>query len=220
MRILFNDIMQNSDLNEKLKSPALFEFEDINGIITINFDKPEKINCIGIGNTDGTIFNIEFNDYDFIDKPINFNGNGLYCFDNFTTSKINIYTNAKYIGRIAAGVACKILTSVAKEPAFNSTSEPRITLSGQVISGLGGYNYRTLSLDSRYKINEAIMNEIKNGYKYIGQGYPFFIDLSDEQYKLPFNKLYATEKNQRQMSFEGGIRKYLYSRRWNFEERF
>ena len=124
------------------------------------------------------------------------------------------------IGRLAAGLACNIPTAVAKEPSFLSTSEPRVTLSGQVIAGAGGYNYKTLSLDSRYKITKEIMSEIEAGYKYIGMGYPFFIDLADESYKLMFDKLYANERNQRSMTFQSGIHRFLYSRRFEFEERY
>jgi hypothetical protein len=51
-------------------------------------------------------------------------------------------------------------------------------------------------------------------------GYPFFIDLTRESYKLPYSRLYAEEKNQRKMSFEGGIMAYRYSRKWDFTERF
>ncbi|MCL2294479.1 MAG: hypothetical protein FWC36_06420 [Spirochaetes bacterium] len=97
---------------------------------------------------------------------------------------------------------------------------PRYTLSGQVIPGAGGYNYKRLSLDSRYKIDEFAIKEIQAGYTYIGMGYPFFIDLTTESYKLPFSKLYANETSQQNMSFESGVNKYLYSKRWNFEERF
>jgi len=111
-------------------------------------------------------------------------------------------------------------TAIAKEPSFMSTAEPRVTLSGQVIPGAGGYNYRTLSLDCRYKISEEIISEIEAGYITAGRGYPYFIDLTDESYKLPFSKLYANEKNQGSMTFQSGVRRYLYSRRFEFEERF
>jgi hypothetical protein len=118
------------------------------------------------------------------------------------------------------GKGIKICTSVAKQPGLASTAEPRITLSGQVMPGRGGYTYRTLSLDSRYKLGQEAMQELVDGYKYIGMGYPFFIDLSEESYKLWYDKLYAEEKDQREMSFEGGVTRYLYSRRWSFTERF
>jgi len=65
-----------------------------------------------------------------------------------------------------------------------------------------------------------MMNEIKEGYKYISMGYPFFVNLEDEAYKLPFDRLYATDRNQINMSFESGVTRFLYSRRWDFEERF
>ena len=216
MRILLNDIIQYSDVSETLKSPALSDLTFIeNGELIINLDKPRELSSVGIGNTDGTYFNI--NNEELID----FTNNGLYVFKKkMTTDILTISTDATYIGRIGAGIACVIPTSVAKEPGLNSTAEPRITLSGQVVPGIGGHNYKTLFLDSRYKINEIILKELQVGYKFISQGYPFFIDLSVESYKLPFNKLYANDRNQQQLRFDSGVRKYLYSRRWEFEERF
>ena len=218
MKILFHDIFQSSNIADELKSPMLSETTIINNQLIIDLDKIKQLNSIGIGNTNGTYFNViingKLNNFDFI-------GNGLYCLDKIVnTSQIIINTDATFIGRIGGGIGCHILTSIAKEPGFNSTNEPRITLSGQVIPGAGGYNYKTISLDSRYKINEYILSEIKDGFKFIAMGYPFFIDLTDESYKLPFTKLYANEKNQQELIFEGGIKKYLYSRRWEFIERF
>jgi hypothetical protein len=221
MKILFYDVIQMSDVNETLKTPSLADFSNINSQLVINLNQNRNINSIGIGNTNGVYFNIQFNDINNTVFNLSFTENGLYCFNKtVSASKLTITTNAAYLGRIAAGLYCNIPTALAKEPGYNSTSEPRTTLSGQVIAGLGGYNYKTVSLDSRYKIDEFIMGEIKNGYKYIGMGYPFFIDLTSESYKLPFSKLYATEKNQRNLIFESGIKKYLYSKRWEFEEKF
>jgi len=147
---------------------------------------------------------------------------GLFLF-NKTYSDVNhiiLTLGNNKLGRFAFGYAHNIPTSIAKELTFNSTIEPRVTLSGQVIKGLGGYNYKTLSLDSRYKVDEKIMNDIKEGYKQISKGLPFFIDLTNESYKLPFNKLYAIDTNQQNFGFESGVKKYLHSRRWNFKECF
>ena len=218
MKILFNDILQFSNAPDALKTPALSETTVFNNPLTVQLNNEYKINAIGTGNTDGTYFDLSINDaiYHF-----NFAGNGLYVLPiTILASKISVISDATFIGRLAAGIGVNIPTSIAKEPGFNSTAEPRKTLSGQVIPGSGGYNYKTLSLDSRYKIGKIAMEEIKSGYKYIGMGYPFFIDLADEAYKLPFSKLYAIEKNQRQMVFESGIAKYLFSRRFEFEECF
>jgi len=213
INILFNDVIQQSGAPDALKSPALSEVTYIFDYMDVDLGRERRINCVGIGNTDGTYFTVN-------GQTINFTGNGLYLLRAFNASKLVIETDAEHVGRIATGLAVRIPTSVRKEPAFRSTAEPRTTLSGQVIMGLGGYTFRTLNLDSRYKIDETIMNEIKEGYKYIGMGYPFFINLEDEAYKLPFDRLYATDRNQRQMAFESGVKRFLYSRRWDFEERF
>ena len=221
MKILFHDVIQYSNAPREIKSPALAEMISLTGPVTIIFDKPYPINAIGIGNTDGVNFTVTFNDANNTVFQFQFTENGLYVMDKtVSASMITVASNATYIGRIGAGLGVRIPTAIAKEPSFHSTAEPRVTLSGQAIPGAGGYNYRAVSLDSRYKIGELAMNEIKSGYKYTGMGYPFFIDLSVESYKLPFSRLYACERNQRQMSFEGGIRRFLYSRRFEFEERF
>jgi hypothetical protein len=218
MRILFNDQIQNSNAPKELKSPMLTDYYVIKNNINITLFGNVIIDSIGIGNTNGTYLNIIINNESI---PINFKDNGLYYLNKrFITDKILIQTNATHIGRLGAGIGIYIPTSIAKEPAFNSTNKPRYTLSGQTIAGVGGYNYKTLSLDSRYKINDEAFLELLAGYKYIGMGYPFFINLTDEAYKLPFKKLYAIESNQMKMSFEGGIKKFLYSKKFYFEEKF
>ena len=228
MRILFNDLIQKITVsNGAIRTPSLADVAYTTGggyIAGFNFDQwsPVRINAIGIGNTDGTWF--EFRDISH-NRPtvtINFSGNGLYPIPEMPNDleNIDVYSDATYVGRIAMGLAMQIGTSVRKEPSFNSTAEPRTTLSGQVIPGRGGHIFRAVSLDSRYKIDEAMMNEIKEGYKYIGMGYPFFINLEDEAYKLPFDRLYAIDRNQMAMGFESGVKRFLYSRRWDFEERF
>jgi len=217
MRILFNDIIQGSNAPDALKSPALSDVTPItNGSIVIVFDRFHIVDCMGIGNTDGTWFQVN-------GHRINFVGNGLYILplnNQFNTDGVTVSTNATFVGRLAMGRAVQIGTGVRKEPSFNSTAEPRTTLSGQVIPGRGGHIFRAVSLDSRYKIDETMMNEIKEGYRYISMGYPFFVNLEDEAYKLPFDRLYAIDRNQRNMSFESGVTRFLYSRRWDFEERF
>jgi len=216
MRILFNDTVQQSDAPARLKSPALSDTFSVSGNITVNLNGTRQINCLGIGNTDATYFTVS-------GQTVNFTENGLYLFSlprPLNLSKLEIETDATYIGRLGAGLAVRIGTGVRKEPSFNSTAAPRTTLSGQVVPGRGGHIFRAVSLDSRYQIDKTMMNEIKEGYKYISMGYPFFVNLEDEAYKLPFDRLYATDRNQTNMSFESGVTRFLYSRRWDFEERF
>ena len=196
MKILLNDVIQFSDAAKEIKSPALSEIYNIDTPIIITLDKERPVNSIGIGNAvKDSVFNVTFNDTETTQFIFYFSGNGLYCMDkNISASQITIQATSNYIGRIAAGYACNIPTSVAKEPSFNSTSSPRTTLSGQVLYGLGGYNFKGISLDSRYKIDNKIMTEIQEGYKYIGMGYPFFIDLYVESYKLLLSIIYIPLK--------------------------
>ena len=221
MKILFNDIIQLSNAHDELKSPALSDSFFTAGQTVINLDKIYPINAVGIGNSEKVSYSITFNDTNNTVFNFNFKDNGLYVMKKtIMASKITITTTSAYIGRFAAGIGCNIPTTIAKEPSFKSTASPRVTLSGQVISGAGGHNYRAIALDSRYKITREIMNEFDAGYKYIGMGYPFFLDLTDESYKLPFDKFYANEKDQQSTTFQSGIKRFLYSYRFEFEERF
>lgn len=245
MIILLNDAMQESDAPDEIKSPALSETAVFTSPMVFTFPEAVPVSAIGIGNTDGTFFSIDLE----LDEPIsthkmesitthagaeisaggsyknfisiNYSGSGLYGTGRKVyATKITVTSDAGFIGRLGVGIGVRIPTAVAKQPGWNSTNEPRTTLSGQIVPGLGGYNYRTLSLDSRYKIDREAVAELSGGYRHTGQGYPFFIDLSDEAYKLPFSKLYATEQNQRSWSVEGGIHRFLYSYRFNFKEAF
>ena len=217
MHILFCDRIQNSDAPSALKTPALSDAFNISGAVNINLGGARRINCIGIGNFNGTALTITNGG----NQVINFTGNGLYLLPReLNVSTLSFSANGNTIGRLGAGLAMRIGTSVRKEPSFNSTAEPRTTLSGQVIPGRGGHIFRAVSLDSRYRIDETMMGEIKEGYRHIAMGYPFFINLEDEAYKLPFDKLYAIDQNQMAMGFESGVRRFLFSRRWSFEERF
>jgi hypothetical protein len=221
MNILFNDIIQYSNAQAPLKSPALADSADFIGASVITLDKERPISAVGVGNTDGVNFTVSFNDTASTVFNFAYSRNGLYMLpEKIHASVITLSFDGSFIGRFAAGAGIEVRTSIAKEPSLSSTSAPRVTLSGQTLPGAGGYNYWTVSLDSRYKIGPEAMEEIRAGYKYIGMGYPFFIDFMRESYKLPFDRLYAADRNQLKFSFEGGIRRYLYSRRFDFEERF
>lgn len=243
MTILFNDVVQKSDAPTDLVSPALDDFFAVNGQIEITFEEGVLISAIGIAGTDGTVFNIRIgylsdlvtNNDDYIITNegkkigalgwayfrVSFIGSGLYLLGRVIRAvKIIIETDASFIGRIGAGIGINIGTSVAKQPGWNTTSRPRTTMGGQVILGAGGYNFRTLHLDSRYELDKTAVAELIAGYKYIGLGYPYFIDLAEEKYKLPYSKLYAIERNQRTIAMEGGVTRFIYSKRFEFQEAF
>jgi hypothetical protein len=189
----------------------------------IKLHKPSTINCYGVGNTDSkvvgiylidTLDNIYFEGYPFT-------RNGLYMlkreYENI--KQINLVFSGTYIGRFGTGYAINLKTAIPKEPTLVSTAKPRITLSGQSILGLGGYNYWRISVDTRYKIDKDKLNNIIEGYGVLSKGYPMFISFDDEK-KLPIDRMYGSDTNQQQLSFESSINKPLYSRRFIFEERF
>ncbi|MDR1926614.1 MAG: hypothetical protein LBQ13_02905 [Endomicrobium sp.] len=225
INILFFDILQYSDAPKELISPSLADACNNPAELDIALNTPSFINSVGIGYTDTENFVIELTDINnnVYQENISFFENGLYLlqknYNNINT--IRIIFSGSYIGRIAFGKAVNIKTSIPKEPTLVSTNKPRITVSGQVIEGLGGYNYWRVSLDTRYKIDNEKMNEIIKSFPILSQGYPMFISFEDEQGKIPFIKrLYCNDTKQQEISFESSINKGLFSRRWIFEERF
>lgn len=270
MKILFNDILQTSNLPYELKTGALAECYKMDVEehgFTVTLPLPKYIDCIGIGYTDAVYFKFSFTafegwrldgknafagaadyeymfdgknalepDYDYLlngnedissyggsfEDVVYYTENGLYLLKQpVVTKQFTIQTDAAYIGRIAGGRAVKLGTSLAKEPGYNNSAKPRVTLSGQVIQGAGGYNYRNVSLDTRYKIGYREMSEIKAAYpSQTGPGLPFFLLFDDEIRRLPFSRLYAADTKNYGVSFESGVNKFLFSRKFEFEERF
>jgi len=249
MHILVNDVMQFASTTSimaqafnTLRTPSLADSVNLAApggtgmVLDLSFSIPSLIiNCIGLGNFNAETIGIELSgalgggDGSFEFRVEGRHRNGLYMFPRafFVTpgSRFRIIARRHIVetitfGRIALGEAIDIPTSVRKEPSFNTTATPRTTLSGSVLPGRGGYNFRGVSLDSRYKITERIMRQFEDGYPFIAQGFPFFINFETEAYKLPFDRLYAIDTNRQNFGFESGVRDFLYSRRWNFEERF
>jgi hypothetical protein len=232
MNILFYDVVQESDAPDSLKSPSLADVTNLSaGGVTFTLPTPRYVNCIGIGNFNAATLRVYLSAQIFFN--IVYTGPGLYLlpinglpsietgnYPAILTGGIGITSNGTYIGRLAAGLAVDLGTSIAKQPGWGSTSESRVSLSGQVLPGRGGYTYRTLGLNTSYGIDKRSIEQFTLGYQYIAMDYPFFLDFYREQHKLPFSKLYAVDKNQKSMSFEGGVMDFLYSYRWQFEERF
>ncbi len=263
MKILFHDVIQNSDAHPSLKSPALSDIYTLRTTNEITLEKASPINAIGIGNLQWNSLSVELIDENDISYHFSINSfltgkmiyypcsgpdlffpfsigaapaaeadvqirnvfleNGLYILQEkpIITKKIIFSSLAPTIGRLAAGTYTKLCTSMAKEPGLMSTHQPRKTLAGQIIPGAGGYTYWRMSLDVRYKIGKAAMDEIIAGYRcQIGKGFPLFVEFEEEQKRLPIKRMYATDTNQTQMTFESQTAWYLFSRRFIFEEAF
>ena len=226
MKILINDIMQiANNVPTQIKTPALADRYNINSF-TINFDEEKTINCIGFGYTDATIITIT-NDTDTINVAVDENSkNGLYPISEITTKpathEFTISHNGTFIGRVAIGTYRQLGTGIAKEIGFYTTDKSRTTLSGQVISGAGGYSGRTLDLDVRYKIDRDIYNDIKTAYiSQISKGYPYFINTECEQHKLPTSVLHFYGRTDKPISkLQSSSYKFLYSYKFQFIEAF
>lgn len=223
MKILFYDVVQNSDSDKSLISPSLAD-KCFRNNIEINLKETSEINCFGLAGTNVKEFTITLIEESNAENEfkINFEENGLYYLNKTVkTKKIKIIHNGDYIGRFGAGRYSKLCTAMAKEPSLVSTHQSRKTLSGQIIPGAGGYTYWRLSLDTRYKIDKKIMDEIIKAYKtQIGKSFPFFISLEEEKKRLPIKRMYANDTSQSNFSFESSINFFLFSKKFTLEEAF
>jgi hypothetical protein len=266
MTVLFKDVAQNSTMPDELKTGALsecYKFDYNENGFAIDFPLPVYIDCIGIGYTDATFFQLAFdgfdgwlldggkaadNDYVYLfdgggaydtgyqylmgetneawhsgfSQIVYYRDSGLYKLERpAITKRLTVTTDASYIGRMGMGRGVKLGTAIAKEPSYNNSEKPRLTLSGQRIPGIGAYNYRAVSLDVRYKIGAAEMAEIRDAYNnQIGPGLPFFLLFEEEARRLPFVRLYAADKKNEAVSFQSGVNRFLFSRKFDFEECF
>jgi hypothetical protein len=214
MRILINDFVQDSDAPTELKSAALADIYQFTTSIIIDLGSSKTIDCIGIGNTDGVNFTVN-------GQPVTFTENGLYILStSITAQNITVGYDGSFVGRIALGLNRKICTIPAKEPGFYSTYQNRETISGQIIPGAGGITGRKIGVDVRYRITQEIYNDFTLSYpSQIGRGFPFFINFLEESFKLPFQLFYGG-LSKSDLTFQNAINKFIYSKRFDFIERF
>jgi len=148
--------------------------------------------------------------------------NGLYLLTEMTSDTYTITHNGNYIGRVGIGEYRTLGTAPSKEIGFYTTTESRETLSGQTIRGAGGYYGRRFVADIRYKFDEDVYNDLETAYQtQIQRSYPYFILLDDEQHKVPDTMLHFYAASDKPLSLlQSSSYKFLYSYKFNFEERF
>lgn len=214
---------------DEIISPALSDVYRDDITFSVTFDTDEYVDCIGIGYTDADTVTIsDGSDSDTITLPYTaasqrrFN-NGLYRLSTaFDSASYTISHDGTYIGRVGIGQHRRLGTTVSKENGFFTTTESRMTLSGQVIPGAGGYSGRRIDLTTPYKIDSSVYNDILSAYeKQISKNFPFFMMLDDEQHKLPttFYRFYGRLKDT-DILLQSSIYKFLYSFKWQFYEAY
>src|SRR6056297_2193682 len=211
MMILIDDKIQASNAPAALKSPALADVSELT-TFSITLAATETIDAIGIGGTDATTVTVN-------GQAITYIENGLYMIDEITTGTLTITHDGTYIGRLAAGKGRFLGAAPMREPGFYTTEEPRVTASGQVVAGAGGYTGRSIGLDFRYKIDSDIFDDFENAYaSQIAKGFPFFLYFDKETHRMPWTRLYARTDNN--LLFQSSVNRFLYSRRFDFSEAF
>jgi hypothetical protein len=213
----------------EIKSPALADRYNASVTFTATFDDAETVNCIGIGYTDATEIEIDdgITTPQIITLPVRTDitrkyNNGLYLLTEMTSDTYTITHNGNYIGRVGIGEYRTLGTAPSKEIGFYTTTESRETLSGQTIPGAGGYYGRRFVADIRYKFDEDVYNDLETAYQtQIQRSYPYFILLDDEQHKVPDTMLHFYASSDKPLSLlQSSSYRFLYSYKFNFEERF
>lgn len=213
---LINDVIQYSDAVDTLKSPSLADITEETSF-TITLDATYDIDCIGVGNTDS--LNITING-EVVTLDTGIDKNGLYLLTTpLNTNTLTISHTGTYIGRIAVGKYQDIGSTYSRTTGFYSTSVPRDTASGQVISGAGGITGRTVSAVFTYKIIQEIFDDLNSAYStQIGKGFPFFLFFDEEDYRQPVKRFYgSTDVN---LLFDSDLISNKYSIELNYREKF
>lgn len=229
MQILLYDKMQDATgAPDAIMSPALSDRYTTATSFTVTFASDEIVNCIGIGYTDATEVTItDGSDPQTVTllytatNELKYN-NGLYIINQLESSSYTISHNGTFIGRVGIGVWRTLGTNPTKEIGFYTTNESRITASGQVIPGAGGFSGRRFEADVRYKFTEDIYNDLRKAYNgQISKNYPYFIYTYDEQHKLPDTMLHMYVRTKDvDMLLQSSSYKFLYSYKFSFFEAF
>lgn len=218
MRILFEDIIQYSNAPATLKSPALADTTRFL-YLDVVLDKVRTFDHIGIGNTNATYITVN-GDVVHLSET---DKNGLYKLSApQTTQTIQFqFAQSTDVGRIALGMGRKMGAAPAREPGFSTNIKSRVTLSGQVIGGVGGACPRILNVDFRYKVDRDIYMDISRAYPtQIARMFPLFMRLDEhtEPDRFPMERFYGYTKPE--LIFQSSVNFFRYSKKFKFTEAF
>lgn len=217
MLIIFDDFIQESDAPSNLKSPALADTSFFQ-TLTINLDEERTFDAIGIGNTNASSININGQTVNLSTTDTN----GLYRLPITITAQTVVVTfiDTTRVGRLAIGKYRKIGAAPAREPGFWTNIQSNVTLSGQVVPGVGGISGRMINVDFRYKIDREIYDDIQNAYpKQIARMYPFFMSFEDQfNNRFPMDRFYGYTDPR--MLFQSSVNFFRYSKKFKFTEAF
>lgn len=215
MRLLVNDYVQHSNAPDELKTPALAD-KWVGTSLSIVFSGELEFDCVGVGNTDATELYINGQT---VVLDTGADKNGLYVLELFSALSVSFSHNGSFVGRLGLGKSRFLGVAPAREPGFWSTQNSRVTLSGQVVPGAGGVDGRRIDVDVRYKVDREIFADIQSAYRcQIARGFPFFINFDKEYHRFPWKRLYA--ETDKELLFQSSVNRFLYSKRFSFEERY
>lgn len=220
MKILIDDLIQRSNAPSALKSAALADTYTTNNFI-ITLDDEYDIDCIGVGYTDASHIIVNGETIQLHLAGTGNEKNGLYLLSTklLAEDTLTVSHDGTYLGRFGAGAYTQLCASPTKEIGFYTTSQERVTVSGQVVPGAGGYCGRSFNLDFRYKFNSTILTVINRIFAtQISLVLPFFIYFDSENFSPLWARMYASIPNK--FVFQTSIRSFLLSHKLEFTERF
>jgi hypothetical protein len=220
MKILIDDLVQRSNAPAALKSAALAETYGVNNFI-ITLDTTYDMNCIGVGYTDANhiVINGETIHLHLAGATPYKNGLYLLTIPLVAEDTLTVTHDGTYLGRFGAGAYSNIYASPSRELGMYTTQQPRVTVGGQVVPGVGGYCGRRIILDFRYKFDSTLIGKIQTVFNaQIATGLPVFVYFDKENFSTLWARLYASIPND--YLFQGAVRQFLMSHKLEMIERF
>lgn len=221
MTILIYDALQDlAGVPPKLKSPALADHYKQPANYSLNLSAlKSEVNAVGLAASGAKTITLKQGSKT---QQIAYNGAGLYLIDKLQAKPLIVdirdgKNQVVPIQRLALGRGLNLGISKMREPGWNSSTEARRTLGGQVIAGLGGYAFRTLSCEVKYRLDAVFLAELQKAYpRQIARGFPFFLCFSEAN--LPFKLLYA--QGPLEYLMQNATLWKLYSMKFEFREAF
>lgn len=217
MKIIFYDLAQLSDAPAALLTAPLDD-RWVGTSATIDISSPSAgvITGFGIGGTDATEVTIN-GETVLLDAE---ERDGLYELVSAidSASPVVFSHNGTYVGRLALGTVRALYGAPMHDQGFYTTQQNRVTATGAVVPGAGGYSGRRISLDFRYKFTETIYRDIEAAFPdQLARALPLFLWF-DRESRMPFTRMYAGINND--LLFQSSVNRFLYSQRLEFMERF
>lgn len=236
MKILINDIAQLATTSQtlgsdKVTSPAL---QDVATDLSYTFTcRSTTVNCLCLGNFAKTAAvtitltltttlgpTVLTKTYGYIvgEQPSNIIWELGADYTGIIQANVTFDSDLSYIGRIGFGNLRDLPIYKSREPGYQSSTQYRETVSGQVVDAAGGFSRRTIGCELKTKINSTILLDYSYQKNKIAKKLPYFIDFTSDS-RLGFvTVFYAYDDSE--VLFQSSMADIKYSKKFNFREAF